>query len=275
MIKLVFPAPMLSDLVAGFRSEARERFALVLARPVRLSQGRWRLLVQSVHIPQLGEFEVRARNTAPSASAFRLSVEERARAEGWSVICCHGHPGPSGCPETGEVARAAYTAYRARRVPHLSLVIDAAGVRARGLGTAEEIEVWEIGQRISRFGPSVSPLLSLAHDRQIRAFGEDGQRAIQALRVGFVGLGGTGSVAAQQLAHLGVRRFLLLDPDALDDTSLNRVVGATPRDVGGAKVLVAKRTIRRIAPDAAVEAICGDVLTASVGLKLRPCGRNP
>ena len=269
MIKVVFPAPMLSDLVAGFRSEARESFALVLARPVRLSQARWRLLVQSVHIPEPGEYEVRARNTAPRALASRLPVEERARAEGWSVIYCHGHPCPSGCPETGEVARAAYTAHRVPGVPHVSLVIDAAGVRARAPGTAEEIEVWEIGQRISRFGPSVSPLLSLAHDRQIRAFGEDGQRAIQALRVGFMGLGGTGSVAAQQLAHLGVRRFLLVDPDALDETSLNRVVGATPRDFGRAKVLIAKRTIRRIAPDAAVEAIRGDVLTACIGLKLR------
>jgi molybdopterin-synthase adenylyltransferase len=44
----------------------------------------------------------------------------------------------------------------------------------------------------------------------------------------------------QQLAHLGVRRFLLIDPDIVDKTNLNRMVGATLGD-GRPKVLVARR----------------------------------
>lgn len=275
MIKVIFPAPMLDNLMAGFRSEARASFALVLARPVRISREQWRFLVQSIHIPEPEEREDCTGGTVRPALTFRLRVEERARAEGWSVIHCHYYPvqsyGQAFPPmdEAGQVALATCAARRVPRVPHLSLVIDATGIRGCASATTEEIEVWEIGQRILRLGPSVSSVLDLAYDRQVRAFGEDGQRAIQALRVGFMGLGGTGSVAVQQLAHLGVRRFLLIDPDVLDPTSLNRVVGATPRDIGRAKVLVAKRTIRRIAPTAAVEAIRGDVLMASIGRKLR------
>lgn len=39
--------------------------------------------------------------------------------------------------------------------------------------------------------------------RQGLALGEDGQRALRGLHVGIVGLGGTGSIAFTQLAHLG------------------------------------------------------------------------
>jgi molybdopterin-synthase adenylyltransferase len=67
------------------------------------------------------------------------------------------------------------------------------------------------------------------------------------------------------LAYLGVTRFLLIDPDVLSKTNLNRVVGATPADVGRAKVDIAKRMIRRIAPDAEVVTIKGDVLEREVG----------
>jgi hypothetical protein len=95
-------------------------------------------------------------------------------------------------------------------------------------------------------------------------FGEEGQRAIQALRVAIVGLGGTGSVVAQQLAYLGVRRFLLIDPDMLDVTSLNRVVGALKSDIGRAKVVITRRMIRRIVPGAEVIAKKADVLEKDV-----------
>ena len=83
-------------------------------------------------------------------------------------------------------------------------------------------------------------------DRQIRAFGEDGQRAIQALRVAIIGLGGTGSVVARQLAHIEVRRFLLIDPRALDETNLNRVVGARRSEIGRPKVHIARRIIKQV-----------------------------
>ncbi|HZL29868.1 MAG TPA: ThiF family adenylyltransferase [Pseudolabrys sp.] len=75
-----------------------------------------------------------------------------------------------------------------------------------------------------------------------------------------VGLGGTGSIVAQQLAHLGVRKFLLIDRDKIEETNLNRTVGATRADIGCTKVEIAKRMIRAIQPDSDVRAIAGDVV---------------
>ena len=89
-------------------------------------------------------------------------------------------------------------------------------------------------------------------DRQVRAFGAAGQQRLGDTRVAIIGLGGTGSIAAQQLVHLGVRKFVLIDPDTIEVTNLNRVVGATAQDVGASKVSVAARYIKSFSSEADV-----------------------
>jgi molybdopterin/thiamine biosynthesis adenylyltransferase len=73
-------------------------------------------------------------------------------------------------------------------------------------------------------------------------------------RVAIVGLGGGGSHIAQQLAHLGVGHFRLIDPDAIEASNLNRLVGGTQADVDvdRPKVEILARTIRAIRPGAEV-----------------------
>jgi molybdopterin-synthase adenylyltransferase len=84
--------------------------------------------------------------------------------------------------------------------------------------------------------------------RQILAFGADGQREIERQRIGIVGLGGIGSQVTQALAYLGGRRFVLVDDELVEDTNLNRLIGATPEDVIAKrrKTEVAERMIRGI-----------------------------
>jgi molybdopterin/thiamine biosynthesis adenylyltransferase len=91
-------------------------------------------------------------------------------------------------------------------------------------------------------------------DRQIRSLGPNGQARIQALRVGVVGLGGTGSQVVHQLAHLGVRRYVLVEDDVVETSNLARLAGATRWDplLRRRKVAVARRTIRRLSPTATV-----------------------
>ena len=71
---------------------------------------------------------------------------------------------------------------------------------------------------------------------------------LKRLLVGIVGLGGGGSHIVQQLAHVGVGSFVLCDPDKLEESNLNRLVGAMVRDLGPrrSKVHIAARTIRRV-----------------------------
>lgn len=76
-------------------------------------------------------------------------------------------------------------------------------------------------------------------------------------RVVIAGLGGGGSHIAQQLAHLGVGHIALIDPDKIEPSNLNRLVGGTAKDVEAttAKVEIARRIILAIRPwiDVAVE----------------------
>jgi len=84
--------------------------------------------------------------------------------------------------------------------------------------------------------------------------GPGAQSTIAGVRVGVVGLGGGGSHIAQQLAHLGVQRFSLFDGDVVDESNLNRLVGATAADALSrtAKVEVGRRVITAVGPKAEV-----------------------
>ena len=63
-------------------------------------------------------------------------------------------------------------------------------------------------------------------DRQ-SFLGATSEQKLAGLTMGLVGLGGGGSHVAQQLAHLGIGRFVLVDPDVVEETNLNRLVGGT------------------------------------------------
>ena len=80
------------------------------------------------------------------------------------------------------------------------------------------------------------------------AFGKEGLRKIQALKVAIIGVGGIGSHLLQQLAYLGIRNFVLVDSDKVEDSNLNRLIGATPRDIGKFKVDVISDMICSINP---------------------------
>jgi molybdopterin/thiamine biosynthesis adenylyltransferase len=132
------------------------------------------------------------------------------------------------------------------------------------------MRVVSVGDQLTvEFDPrSAEAEASPKFDRQVRAFGADGQRVLHALRVAIVGLGGTGSIAAQQLAHLGVRDFVLIDPDYVELTNLNRVVGAGETDVGLSKSDVARRHVQAIAPASRALSVVGDIVHAAVAKEL-------
>ncbi len=90
-------------------------------------------------------------------------------------------------------------------------------------------------------------------DRQ-SFLGAKSDERLDAATVGLVGLGGGNSHVAQQLAHLGIGGFVLLDDDIITLTNLNRLVGATLEDVkaGRPKVEIAARVIRAVNPTARI-----------------------
>jgi molybdopterin/thiamine biosynthesis adenylyltransferase len=95
------------------------------------------------------------------------------------------------------------------------------------------------------------------YSRNEALFGAAGQERIAETRVAIVGLGGLGCHVAQQLAYLGVIRFVLIDGDVVTWSSLNRLIGAREDDARRRtpKVRVAQRLIRAIQPTGEIAAV--------------------
>lgn len=273
MISLAFAAPALSDLRAALHDPTLESAAILLCEPV-LERSQARILVKKAYIASDQDYLERSAVRVSLDPKFCLPIEKAAKHSGLSLVYAHthpmaGHPDFSFEDDATEDKLAEYLNWRCPGVPHMALLFPKdAPARCRVLGSAQPVRVIEIGAGIVVATEDSQQPDTHLFDRQIRAFGKDGQQRIAALQVGIVGLGGTGSIVAQQLAHLGIQRFLLIDPDEIEISNLNRVVGATPADVGLAKVAVAERMIRLIRSDADVVSIAGDVTTRSVARRL-------
>jgi molybdopterin/thiamine biosynthesis adenylyltransferase len=92
--------------------------------------------------------------------------------------------------------------------------------------------------------------LPARYDRNIRLFGEEGQRKLRGTSVTIIGVGGLGSPLIQHLALLGVGGMTPVDDEELDETNRNRFVGARHDDPipGSPKVEIAARLVREIDP---------------------------
>jgi len=275
MIELVLPSDIWETLRTRLLVGPEETCAIIFARQVTRRDGLVRLLVREVELPTSDDYTHRGCTEAELKPEVVARVTKRARLEDYSITFVHSHPGSSppffsDVDDDGEAQLSAFLARRHPNLLHAAMVVSKGGARARRLGTANEISVLSLGAiRDVLFDPQAKPhTASEMFDRQIRAFGATGQKLLGRLRFGIVGLGGTGSLVAQQLAHLGVQNFLLIDPDTLEATNLNRVVGAKPQDIGSSKVDVAERMIQSINPAALIERVQGDVIYARTATSL-------
>ncbi len=95
-------------------------------------------------------------------------------------------------------------------------------------------------------------------DRVERLIGAGNLATLAQKRVGVIGLGSGGSFAAVSLAMSGVKQFVLIDDDLLEEANVLRHA-ADLSDVGRHKVDVVADLIRRRSPDAAIQTIFGRI----------------
>ena len=275
MIELILAADDVDSIRRELTGGEVEACAILYASQTVRADHTVRLLVREVQFAVDDDYIRRGPLEAELKPEFVARVTKRARRDGCALVFVHSHPGIAApCfsmeDSRGEQHLAAFLAHRHPDFAHAALVVSVGGMQARRLGTSDGIRVIGIGTaREVLFDPMhVESSTSEVFDRQVRAFGPAGQRSLQSLRVAIVGLGGMGSLVAQQLAHLGVRDFILVDPDTLEPTNLNRVTNATPDDVGRPKVEIAARYIRTVATAATVACVQGDVTRVNIAREL-------
>ncbi|WP_083219242.1 HesA/MoeB/ThiF family protein [Bradyrhizobium icense] len=105
-------------------------------------------------------------------------------------------------------------------------------------------------------------------DRQ-SFLGADSNAILETATIGIVGLGGGGSHVAQQAAHMGIGGYVNADPDVIEETNTNRLIGGTLADVAVSmpKVSIAERLIRGLHSKARIISVQVDWRDAADDLK--------
>jgi hypothetical protein len=262
-----------------FTADGYENAAVLLCGESRVDEARRLLVREVIGVPAEG-YIAREPLHLEVAPGFYNSIVDRCVRDRLVPVISHSHPfnGParySGSDDFGE----------SRLLPILesltsgkpaSLLLTRTSISARQINDSG----FEYFGSVKLLGPRVEVAYiepipgkhvagDAVFDRQIRAFGREGQRVLGSLTVAVVGLGGTGALVAEQLARVGVGRLLLVDFDAVEPSNLNRLFGADQGSVGRPKVDVAGDHIASFRPDASLEKIGDSIVRQPILMRLR------
>jgi molybdopterin-synthase adenylyltransferase len=239
-----------------------------------------KLLVREIVVASPEQYVERQSYHLEVAPGFYNSLVDRCLRDGLVPVICHSHPfdGPADYSPSDDFGERRLLPILESLLPErkpASLLLTKTSVAGRILDGRSFLSL----DNVTITGPRVRTLSIVSprgthssetnvFDRQIRAFGAEGQRTIESLTVAIVGLGGIGSLVAEQLARAGVGSLILVDFDVVESSNLNRLFGATSGSLGQHKAKVVGSYLSSIRP-LNVDAVCDSVLKQSVLKRLR------
>jgi molybdopterin/thiamine biosynthesis adenylyltransferase/proteasome lid subunit RPN8/RPN11 len=277
---LAFTEQMWSELCQPLALDV-ETAAVLIARPAEM-EGRLTLLVRRILWVPDDAYIRRERLALEIASSGYVPALKAAAEDGAVAIFFHTHPGGNPSPSEYDIAvdeqlRDPFE-LRTDQPLYASLILGGTAASPRFSGTVfvdgdesplERVRV--VGGRLRLLTRTRSGVDASLFDRQIRAFGRDGQALLSALRAGVVGVGGTGSAVFEQLVRLGVGEITVLDDDLLTATNLPRIHESGMGDLELAKVDVARQAAARIGLGTQVRSIPRRVTDLAAARALTQC----
>jgi len=209
-------------------------------------------LIAGVILPAEGDRLVHGNASFLPPYVERALAEAMAAGGGVAFLHSHGGPGWQGM-SNDDVAAEQSLAAQARAATGLPLVgltvgTDGAWSARFWVKTAPRtyVRAWcenvrVVGQQLRiTWHPSLRPTPHFRRslERTISSWGREAQADLARLHVGIIGAGSVGSMVAEALARTGLQRLRLLDFDAVEERNLDRLLHATPVDIGRAKVVV-------------------------------------
>lgn len=209
----------------------------------------------------------------------------KARAENLHPGICHSHPNSSSSFSLQDDENECHLQDILRRRNQTQFLVS---VLLRGDGKMEA-RVWHgtnevqmvnvriLGSTIEESDVHLTPPSSDTDStflhRQILSIGQETVERLQKLRVAVVGCGGTGSAVAVLLARAGIGRLLLIDPDTVSETNLNRLHGSSRFDAENRrpKVQVLKEHIEQMGLGTRVAGFQNPLADAPTAGFLRSC----
>lgn len=265
---LVIPGHHHQKLVAHlFPDDGLEAAALMLCR--RVGRHRHRYLVHDIIPIPHSSCARRERDALSWPGEYAEQAVDRAEEGDYSIVALHSHPGSFfGFSSQDDASDKLLlpALYQATDRPSLSAVMVPSGaVRARifnGRGpyqpvdhvvcARDDIHVWPGDAGVGPAGPVV-PV----------AFTQGMRHSLFRLSACVIGVSGTGSIVAEQLARLGFGEIILVDFDRIEARNLDRILNSTTADVADSKLKVEmfREAIHRYSPDCRVHAISNSIAT--------------
>jgi proteasome lid subunit RPN8/RPN11 len=265
---LVMPSLHHRKLVTHlFPGDGLEAAALLLCH--RVGKNRQRYLVYDIIPVPHSACARRERDALSWSGEYAELAVDRAEEGGYYIVALHSHPGglfDFSSQDNASDKLLLPALYQATGRPSMSAIMVPSGaVRARvfnGHGTyqpvdlvvcaSDDIQIWPGDAGIG----SRQPVIPVAFSQGMR-------RLLGRLSACVVGVSGTGSIVAEQLARLGFGEIILVDFDRIEFRNLDRILNATTADAaeGKLKVEMFKDAIRRYSPDCQVHAVPDSITT--------------
>lgn len=285
--KLKLPENMYERILSLLKFKD-EQAGFILAGPIKRA-GSVTLLARKLLVCSSRELEGNGPAHVEVSKDFARRVLTICRRETLCLIYFHTHPFSSrkvGFSSIDDACDGEFFPYVARKIPeiyHATLVFGQKNLDGRiydkKLGRALSIsEIAVLGERLKKLTPNSASrrgrqkhLSSEFFDRQTRFLGEGGQRILSNLNCAIIGLGGTGSLIFEALLRLGVGKLILIDPDRIELSNLNRIIQASQDDACSKrlKVEIMKRKARRINRRTKVTTLARSILEKSAQSHLK------
>lgn len=280
MTTLAFPDELWDEARAPLDLEV-ETAGIILARVGAVGARRTLLVRRILWVPE-DAYLRRERLALEIASHGYVPALKQAADDGGVAIFFHTHPGgdpnPSEYDEVVEERLREPFQIRTGQPLYASLILGGSPERPRFSGrlwdgkSDQQLERIRVaGSRLHLLTRAEAEVSDDLFDRQIRAFGREGQRVLKSLHVGIVGAGGTGSAVFEQVVRLGVGKVTIIDDDLLTKTNLTRIHESAMDQLGETKVAIADRAAERIGLGTTVDAIPSRITDLAAARALTDC----
>lgn len=288
-VTLAVPELLWEELTAAL-ADGVETAAVVVAGWAEGATGDFALLMRQIHWVAAADYLERNSHGLVIASSGYVRGLRRAADDRSIALFLHTHPG--GSPKFSErddkVHQSLVEPFLIRtRSPWMGSAVLGGDKSAPSLsGVVENAHGHRLGiDRVRLVGQGIRVISALdAHgeppanfvpsarfDRQVRAFGAEGQRELASLRVGVIGAGGIGSAVAEQLIRLGVGELTVIDDDVVDEANLTRIHSSSRADIGTPKVEVVSQAAADIGFGTRVNAKRARVTRREAAEAIRQC----
>jgi hypothetical protein len=132
------------------------------------------------------------------------------------------------------------------------------------MAVGDEIRIWAPNRPVAADGFTL---------RHAQAFGSGTTEILRGLSVAIIGCSGTGSIVVEQLARLGVGRIVLVDPDAVEEKNLNRILNTGKEDsyLSRPKVYAIASAIARMGLGQEVTPLHANLITPDAVKRVAEC----